>query len=293
MASIKKIALVSMDVEEWFHLDYIKDPSSSFTMLDGLDRFVGLADNENIPITLFALTDLLPKLSTSFKSAIKNGHEIALHGTSHKRPLEMSLDEFEANCHKGMKIFQENLGFVPSGYRASCFSLDRDRMDILKNKLDFSYDASRMDFDAHPLYGSMDMTGFTKLAEGVYVENKDGFVEFELPTVKFFGKSLPISGGGYLRIFPWFLLSFLIRRFIKNNPFFSIYIHPFEMSSVKPPPVAELGFLNNFRFKYNIKSVPAKMQKLIKMLKQEGYEFMTYSQAQSYYRSIGRNNEPA
>ena len=95
------------------------------------------------------------------------GHEIALHGTSHKRPLEMSLDEFEVDCHKGMKSFQENLGFVPCGYRASCFSLDRDRMDILKNKFDFSYDASRMDFDAHPLYGSLDMTGFTKLADGV------------------------------------------------------------------------------------------------------------------------------
>ena len=198
------------------------------------------------------------------------------------------MDEFEEDCYKGMKSFQKNLGFVPRGYRAACFSLDRERMDILKNKFDFSYDASRMDFDAHPLYGSLDMTGFTKLVDGIYVENRDGFVELELPTVKFFGKSLPISGGGYLRIFPWFLISFLVRRFIKNNPSFSIYIHPFEMSSVKPPVVKGLGFLNNFRFKYNIKSVPKKMQKLVKMLKREGYEFMTYSQAQSYYRSIGK-----
>ena len=288
MAPIKKIALLSIDVEEWFHLDYIEDRSSSFTMLDGLDRFVEFADNQNIPTTLFTLTDLLPKLNDSFKAAVLGGHEIALHGTSHKRPLEMSLDEFEVDCHEAMKSFHENFGYAPLGYRASCFSLDRDRMDILKNTFDFSYDASRMDFDTHPLYGSLDMTGFTKLVDGVYVENRDGFVEFELPTVKFLGKSLPISGGGYLRIFPWFLISFLVRRFIKNNPFFSIYIHPFEMSSVKPPVVKELGFLNNFRFKYNIKSVPKKMQKLVKMLKREGYEFMTYSQAQRYYRSIGK-----
>jgi len=285
LAPLKKIALVSIDVEEWFHLDYIKNRSSSFTMLDGLDRFVAFADNENIPATFFTLTDLLPKLTNLFKSAVTSGHEIALHGTSHMRPLEMSLDEFDVDCHKGMKSFQEHLGFVPCGYRASCFSLDRDRMDILKNKFGFSYDASRMDFDAHPLYGSLDMTGFTQLVSGVYVENRNSFVEFELPTVKFFGKNLPISGGGYLRIFPWFVISYLIRRFIKNNSFFSIYIHPFEMSSVKPPIVKELGFLNNFRFKYNIKSVPKKMQKLVKMLKEEGYEFMTYSQAQSYYSS--------
>lgn len=258
-------------------------------MLDGLGRFVDFVDNENIPATLFTLTDLLPELSNSFKSAVKSGHEIALHGTSHKRPLEMSLDEFEIDCHKGITSFQENLGFMPCGYRASCFSLDRSRMDILKNKFGFFYDASRMDFGAHPLYGSLDMKGFTKLVDGVYVENRDGFVEFELPTVKFLGKSLPISGGGYLRILPWFLISFLVRSFIKNNPFFSIYIHPFEMSSVKPPVAKGLGCLNNFRFKYNIKSVPQKMHKLVKILKHEGFEFMTYSQAQNYYRSIGRS----
>ena len=288
MTSLKKIALVSIDVEEWFHLDYIKDRSSSFTMLDGLDRFVEFADNENIPTTLFTLTDLLPSLSDSLKSISLSGHEIALHGTSHKRPLEMSLDEFEADCYKAVKSFQEHLDIMPHGYRASCFSLDRDRLNILKNKLNFSYDASRMDFDTHPLYGSLDMTGFTKLIDGVYVENRDRFVEFELPTVKFLGKSIPISGGGYLRIFPWILTSFLVRRFIKKNPFFSIYIHPFEMSSKKPAVFKGLGFLNNFRFRYNINSVPKKMQKLVKLLRQEGFEFMTYSQAHNYYHSRGK-----
>jgi peptidoglycan/xylan/chitin deacetylase (PgdA/CDA1 family) len=90
LAPIKKIALLSIDVEEWFHLDYIKDRSSPVTMLDGLDRFLAFADNENIPATLFTLTDLLPRLSDLFKSAVTSGHEIALHGTSHKRPLEMT-----------------------------------------------------------------------------------------------------------------------------------------------------------------------------------------------------------
>ena len=118
MNQFKKIALISIDVEEWFHLDYINDRSSSFTMLDGLDQFLDFTDNQNIPATLFTLTDLLPKLTNLLKTAVQSGHEVALHGTSHKRPLQMSLDEFEVDCRKGMKHFRENLGFSPRGYRA-------------------------------------------------------------------------------------------------------------------------------------------------------------------------------
>ena len=51
------------------------------------------------------------------------------------------------------------------------------------------------------------------------------------------------------------------------------------MSSETPPKLAELDFKTNFRFKHNIKSVPYKMEKLIELLKSEGYEFMTYKEA--------------
>ena len=104
-----------------------------------------------------------------------------------------------------------------------------------------------------------------------------------MPTVDILGKKLPISGGGYLRIFPWWFLSFLIKRYVRKHDLFSIYIHPFEMSSETPPKVAELDNKTNFRFKYNIKSVPSKMEKLIKLLKSEGYEFMTYKRAHEYF----------
>ena len=46
---------------------------------------------------------------------------ISLHGTEHKEPLQMSLDEFENDCMEGIKVIKEELGLVPSGYRAACF----------------------------------------------------------------------------------------------------------------------------------------------------------------------------
>ena len=40
---MKKIALLSMDVEEWYHLDYITQRESDLSMMDGLDCFLELA----------------------------------------------------------------------------------------------------------------------------------------------------------------------------------------------------------------------------------------------------------
>ena len=147
---MKKIALLSMDVEEWYHLDYITQRESDLSMMDGLDCFLELAGKYHVPTTLFMLTELLKQVKDKLILAAQSGHEISLHGTEHKRPLQMSLDEFENDCLEGLKAIKEELGIVPAGYRASCFSLDRDRLNILKDKIGMQYDSSRINFDSHP-----------------------------------------------------------------------------------------------------------------------------------------------
>ena len=37
---MRKYAVVSIDVEEWFHLDYITVEESGYSMMDGLERFL-------------------------------------------------------------------------------------------------------------------------------------------------------------------------------------------------------------------------------------------------------------
>ena len=129
---MKKIALLTMDVEEWYHLDYISQKQSHISMLDGLDKFLELADIYNVPTTLFTLTGIMSQVKHRLNQAAKSGHEIALHGTEHKRPLLMKLEEFEEDCLEGIRVIKEELGIAVDGYRASCFSLDRDRLNILK-----------------------------------------------------------------------------------------------------------------------------------------------------------------
>lgn len=278
-----KTALLSIDVEDWFHLDYISRPdvNESQSCLIGAERFRELLSEYEVPGTFFTLSSCVDGIESTLKNAIADGHEVALHGSNHRRPLKMSLAEFTQDTAAAAEKIEQTLGQRPKGYRASCFSLDRARLDLLRSQLGFEYDSSRIDFDTHPLYGSIDLTGFDSVAD--LVSRKDDFYEFEMPTFKIGRWRLPISGGGYLRIFPWFLLKRLITYYVRRHNYFAVYVHPYELTGKRPPRVKGMGLLTRFRYEYNHKSVPPKLGKLIRLLEEEGFQFMTYGDARRHY----------
>ena len=149
---------------------YLKNKilSQSSSALKLIKMNINHANKNNLKTTLFTLSDIVDSHSDILKGAINSGHEIALHGTNHKRPLEMTIEEFRTDCIKGAKVIEENLSTKINGYRAACFSLDRQRLDILKNELGFLYDSSRIDFSDHPLYGSINMDGFYEKENYIY-----------------------------------------------------------------------------------------------------------------------------
>lgn len=272
----EKVAIISMDVEDWYHLDYVAgDVDKTISMLDGFDKFIEICSDEKIPATYFCLSDLVNEVKSKLPDIQKHGGEIAMHGTDHARPLSQSVEYFVAETDKGRRILEKSLGVPIEGYRAPCFSLDRERLNLLM-ELGFKYDSSKIDFGSHPLYGALDVTDFKMLDDGVLADSE--FFEFEIPTYKKFGRTLPISGGGYIRILPWFLLRQAISSYISKNNNFFVFMHPFELSSAKAPKNLELKALTDFRFRYGIPKTPSKFRALIHMLKQEGYCFKTFSQ---------------
>ena len=80
-----------------------------------------------------------------------------------KRPLQMSLDEFENDCMEGIKVIKE---FFHLFYRAACFSLDRE-LNILKDIIGVQYD-SRIGFDSYPSMGQLICPVLKKICHYVY-----------------------------------------------------------------------------------------------------------------------------
>jgi hypothetical protein len=120
------------------------------------------------------------------------------------------------------------------------------------------------------------MKGFDQVSNNIFHNNN--FFEFQTSTQKIFGKDLPISGGGYLRIFPWMLTKILLNRYCPNNELYTLYIHPFELSLKKSPPFPNgTNLKTKIRFSLGRKTVAKKLVKLIKVLQHNGFQFTTFS----------------
>jgi len=281
-----KYAVISLDVEDWYHLDYlsITEKERSYSMLDGLNNFLNIVDENNIKSTLFALSGMIPMVQNDLLTAIKSGHEVASHGVSHKRPLVISKEQFIEEANKSKGIGEDLLSTEIYGYRAPCFSINNELVEELKSA-GYQYDSSKIEFSSHPLYGQLNMEKYQTVMDNVF--QLSGFTEFELPTYKVLGRPIPVSGGGYLRIFPWLLMKNLISNYLQQHSTYFLYIHPFELSDISPTNVSSASLLNNFRFRYGQQTTANKLKKLIKLLKQKGYQFTTFHQLTKIAASNG------
>ena len=213
-----------------------------------------------------------------YKDLVRAGHDVGSHGWNHVRPMAMSIDEFRADLQRSLNLMKEINGERGFGYRAPCFSLDRERLDIVKDS-GFAYDSSRIEFGNHPLYGSIDMNGYDKLSDAVYRSGE--FMEFEATTVSVLGKNIPISGGGYLRLFPWLLMKTLVSQYLKKNDLYVLYIHPFELSQLEVPALPKsTSTLTKFRYSHGRNGVVDKITRLVDLLRSNGYSFTTFSEIQ-------------
>lgn len=282
-----KKAVLTLDVEDWYHLDYFNrhECDTNNSLLDGLDVYVDLLDSLSLPSSFFVLGEIAETKIDFFKGLVKSGHDVGSHGWNHIRPMTLSTDEFRADLYRSRDVMKEINDEIGFGYRAPCFSLDRERLDIVMGS-GFAYDSSRIDFGSHPLYGSIDMHGYENLSQAVYRSGE--FMEFEVSTLSVLGKNIPISGGGYLRLLPWFLMKMLISQYLKKNDLYVLYIHPFELSQLPVPVVPDsTTALTKFRYTYGRNSVVNKITRLVELLRSNGYSFTTFSEIQ---KELNLNN---
>lgn len=273
--SNKKQAFFTIDVERFMDTECVynaKQPIKQ-TMLDGLDRYLEILDKYDIKATLFVLSDIAYSVKDKLNNYIKRGHKIALHGRRHVPPTMMDNDTFRKQISIAKKELEDIIDADVIGYRAPCFSIDREKIDILE-ELGFKYDSSKMEFPSARHNTYVNMKGFNKVASEIF--QKGNFYEFGISTQKIFGKNFPVSGGGYLRISNWFFAKMMLNRCFNKSDYYVFYIHPFELSREKIPFIKNLKLRDKYYLKYGINSYARKIEYIIKRLKKKGYSFSTF-----------------
>ena len=226
-------AFLTVDLEEWYHLDYLKGYNcreSGVRVLPRIFDFLDMLDEEGVKVTFFCVAEIADENAAILREILRRGHALGCHGLDHELLTNKDLDQFVEETRRAKGMIEKAAGRQITGYRASCFTMERDKLDAIRG-LGFSYDSSRIRFAQHPLYRNLDLSGFTEAEDLVYVQ--DDFSEYEIPTLEIMGYSIPISGGGYLRLFPFWLLRILLGIYARRHENFTIYVHPFELTTCR------------------------------------------------------------
>jgi len=272
-----KYAVFTMDVEAFTDTECVSNSNTpvDVDLLDGFDEYIKILDRHGIKSTLFTVGKLAPKIADQLKPHIKNGHELALHSYNHVAPMNISVEKFREQTLKAKNLLLETFGKDVKGFRAPFFSIDNERLNVLK-ELGFKYDSSHLGFSKARHTVDIDLGGFKEVREGFFCEN--GFFEFGLSTQKIFGVPYPVSGGGYVRLSNWDFIKSIIWQYIKKNNNYVFYLHPFELTRQKIPFLKDLKAYDKYYLKAGITSYGRHIEQIIKMLKKCGYTFVTFEE---------------
>ena len=273
----KKYAVFTMDVESFADTECISASGIPVDadVMDGLEEYINILDRYGIKSTLFTVGDFAPKIADRLRAQIAAGHALALHSFSHIPPMAVSLEAFREEILRAKSRMKEIFGVDVVGFRAPCFSIDKARLNILK-ELGFLYDSSCLDFKAARHTVKMDLEDYQTVRNGVF--RKGHFYEFGLSKEKVFGHMFPVSGGGYVRLSNWSFIKTLISQNIHKNNYYVFYLHPFELTKQKVPILKELKAYDKYYISQGIHNYKRRVEKIIKMLIKHNYEFVTFEQ---------------
>lgn len=273
-----KYVYLTIDIEEWYELEYLKKYDLEKTGVEVVPKifdFLDMLDELNIKATFFIVAELMKKYTDIVRDIVERGHSIGCHGLDHTVLYEKDNSKFLEEIIKAKEMIEKSANCKVNGYRAACFSMERDKLELVRTA-GYKYDSSKILFKEHPLYRNLEMTGYDNIDDLIYMD--DDFIEYETPTISIGKFDIPFSGGGYLRLFPFWFIKLIIKKYEKQKRNMVIYVHPFELTNIKLPFPKEIGFKNKFRASVGRKNNLNKLRRFILLLKSKGSEFRTFDE---------------
>ena len=189
-----------------------------------------LSDHET-RATFFVLGWIAERAPALVREVAQRGHEIASHGSDHRRVITLSREEFRESIRSSKKVLEDITGRPVVGYRAPNFSIVRGREWALEILLEEAY---RYDSSLFPVRrrgsgfpGGQRDPHALKLAAGTLQEVPPA-------TLRLGRVIFPAGGGAYLRHLPYAIVHSALRSAERRGAPATIYIHPWELDQDQP-----------------------------------------------------------
>lgn len=274
-------AAMSIDVEDWFHVENLKAMIARDTwderelrVQQNVDRMLELMAQNNVMGTFFILGWVAEKVPELIQRIAEAGHEIASHGYGHDLIYNLSQDEFRQDIERSVRFLEDLVGQKIRGYRAPSFSITDWAIPILQ-EMGIEYDSSAFPTVAHDRYGKL--TGMNS-GEPI-TELRPGFTEMCISCLTLGKRGVPWGGGGYFRLFPYWLFRRGVSRILRSGQPYIFYIHPWEIDAGQPR-VSGLKRSHAFRHYVNIRRGDERFASLLR-----DFSWTTMADVLSWWRS--------
>jgi polysaccharide deacetylase family protein (PEP-CTERM system associated) len=270
-AVVESKAVVSnaftIDVEDYYHVSALASaiPRSTWNDRDSrvaasTDRILAMLDEKRIKGTFFVLGWVADKVPQLVKRIASLGHEVACHGYSHELIYRQTPAVFAEETRRSKTLLEDLTGMPVIGYRAASFSITPRSLWALDTLIEqgFVYDSSIFPV-RHDRYG---MPGAERAPGFVHAPSGGRIAEFPMSTAAFGPVRVPVSGGGYFRLLPYWFTRAGLRSINEQDGLpFTFYLHPWEIDWEQPR--VKTGFVSRFRHYTNLSKTEGRLRQLL------------------------------
>ena len=258
---------LTIDVEDYFHVQAFADVISSahwdeypVRVERNTFRLLEILGRRNVKATFFILGWVADRCPALVRAIVDSGHEIGSHGYGHRMLTRGSQANFREDLIRAKSTIEDQTGSRVTCFRAPSYSITSKTLWALEILAEFGFEYDSSIFPIrHDYYGIPDAPRFPH-----YWSLKSGarLLEFPPSTVRILGINVPIAGGGYLRLLPYKVTAWAIRRLNqKEDQPAMVYLHPWEIDPDQPRLVA--SWSSRFRQYQNLQTTEKKLMRLL------------------------------
>lgn len=268
--------ILTIDVEEWFHLldnDSTRSEAQwkgyEVRIYENMERLFRVLEDTHTRATFFVI-GWIAKTYPDIVKRIAEKYEIGSHTMNHQLVWQQSKKEFKEDVSASVKMLEDITGKKIEAFRAPGFSVRESEgwaFEVL-HELGITMDCSV--FPAYHAHGGM--PSFLAPVPSWIEYNGVRMKEFPIVYHKIGNKRLIFSGGGYFRLLPYPL----IKQWSKESQDYLLaYIHPRDLDAGQPL-IKELNYIRRFKSYYGLTGAESKLRKWL-----NDFKFMDIQTADS------------
>ena len=255
--------ILTFDVEEWFHLldndstrseaEWVRYPVRIYENMELIFRILEDTDTR----ATFFVIGWIARTYPDLVRRIAEKYEIGSHTMNHQLVWRQNRKAFKEDVSASVSLLEDITGKPVRYFRAPGFSIRNSEAWAFEVIRECGIEVDCSVFPAHHAHGGIPSYG--KAVPSVISHEGVRIKEFPICTKEIGGRHIIFSGGGYFRLFPYWL----IRKWAEEKSEYMIsYIHPRDLDAGQPM-IDELPWPRRFKSYVGLKGAEGKLRRLL------------------------------